>query len=235
MQYIIDIILVAIFAVIVFFAAKKGFFLTLFELAAYIISTVAAKVFSASFAPTVFENYFSSPIRKSIAEQIGDIADKDISKEIEASFDKIPEQLNGILQFIGIDKESIMSQVSDSDFSGKNVLDNIMDKVVSPIAVAVIQTILFIIIVVVLTFVLRLIIKLLDRFIKKLPAINRVNTGLGAALGAIKGLIVVCLLALIIGSFAGITKSQAFVESVNDSLIINATRGVFTSISGYSA
>ncbi|MGN0467940.1 MAG: CvpA family protein [Acutalibacteraceae bacterium] len=235
MEYIIDIILVAIFALIVAVAAKKGFFLTLFELAAYIISAAAAKLFSASFAPTVFENYFSSPIRKNISQQIGDIAQKDLSKEIEASLDKIPEQLNGILQLIGIDKESIMTQVSNSDFSGKNVIDNIMDNVVSPIAVAVIQTILFIIIVVVLTFVLRLIIKLLDRFIKKLPVIKRVNTGLGATLGVLKGLIVVTLVALVVGSLSGITKSQAFVESVNDSLIINAIRGVFTSISGYSA
>lgn len=233
MQYIVDILLVLVFGVIVAFAAKKGFFMTLFELAAYILSFVGAKVFSVSLAPVVYDNCFAATIRSAVENQLGDVSAKNAAKQIEAALEKIPEQLNAVMQLVGIDKETIMQKVSKADLSGKNVINGVMNEIVSPIATAIIQTLLFIILVFVLSLVLRLIIKLLDKFIKKLPVINTVNSGLGAFLGVIKGLIVMTILALIIGSLAGITKSETFVDSVNDSLIINSIRGIFTSISGY--
>ncbi len=234
MQYIIDIAFVAVFAITVAAAAKKGFFTTLFELAAYIVSMISAKLLSTSLAPEIFDKYFSASIKQRLTNSLGDVGSKDYGAQIESTLNSIPESLDGIMQMIGIDKESLLNQISQSDMSGKNVVENVMDKLVTPAGTAIIQTIVFVIIVIVLSIVLRLIVRFLDKIIKKLPAIKQVNSSLGAVLGIVKGVLIVIIAALLVGVVASVTSSESFVTAVNNSLIIKSVKGFLTSISGYT-
>ncbi|MCM1363359.1 MAG: CvpA family protein [Faecalibacterium sp.] len=234
MQYIIDIVLAAVFVLSIFIAAKKGFFVTLFELAAHIVSLVFAKLVSTSLAPGVFEQYFSEGIKARLSANLGDVGVKDYAAQIESALNSIPESLDGVMQMIGIDKESLLTRISQSDMSGKNVVENVMDKLVTPVGVALLQTIIFVILVIALTLILRLVVRLLDSIIKKLPAIKQVNSSLGAVLGAVKGVLLVIVIALLIGVIASVTSSQSFIDCVNNSLIVNSIKGFLTSISGYT-
>lgn len=234
MQYIIDIALAAVFVITVVISAKKGFFITLFELAAYIVSLVTAKLFSATLAPQVYEAAFSTPLSQKVTQLLGEAGSKDYVSQIQSAADKIPDWASGIMEMIGIDKDALVSQLSQSDFSGSNAVESIMNKIVSPVVTAIIQTLLFVIIALVITVVLRIVVKLLNKVIKKLPAIKQINSGLGAVLGAVKGLLVVMLLALVILTLSGVTGLSEFADGVNDSLIIKSIGGLLKSISGYT-
>lgn len=235
MNYIVDIILAVIFVLTIIISAKKGFFATLFELAAYVVSMIAAKVFSASLAPTVFDQIFRQSAEHSLANALGDAGTANYSDQIESFLDKIPGWANGIMDVIGVNKENVSAQLSQIDLSGKNAVETIMNKIVTPVGIAVIQTILFVIIAFVLMIVLRFVVKLLNKFIKKLPAVKQINSGLGAVLGAVKGVLLVIVLALIIGLVSNAVGSSEFADSVDNSLIIKSIHGLLTSISGYVA
>ncbi len=234
MQYIIDIVFLAIFGLIIAVSAKKGFFLTLFELGAYLISIVTSKILSASIAPQVYENFFSRSIKQSVTNALGDVSSVDVSVRTAAAIDSIPEQFDGLIKLIGIDKTALVNQVASSNLSGEKFIQNFMDTVISPISTAVIRVLLFIAISFVLSLVLRIVVKLLNKVIKKLPVIGDINSGLGAVLGIVKGLLVVVLLALILSSVSSFIASKPFVDAVGSSVIVKAVNGILVSISGYS-
>lgn len=236
MQYIVDILLLAVFALMIFLGVRKGLFGTLFELAAYVVSVLTARFASESLTGVIYENYIKTPIKAELTSSLKNVTGKEIAEKVQSFADSIPTQLDSIMKLIGIDKQQLVSSVtSNADTSGKKLVSVIMNKVVEPVSTAVIQTLLFIAFVVVLVIVLRLIIRSLDTVIKKLPVIGKANGALGGLFGAVKGLFAVTICAMIIGGLAGLTKSEKIVDSVNNSYIINALRGVLTSISGYSA
>lgn len=235
MQYIVDIILLGIFGLLVFLGVRKGLFYTLFELAAYVVSVLAARFASVSLTGVIYENYIKTPVKAELTSSLGSITGKELSKKLQSYADSIPTQLDSIMQMIGIDKQQLVSSVSqNADSSGKKLVSVIMKKVVEPVSSAIIQTLLFIVFTVILVVVLRLIIRSLDKFIKDLPFVGKANGALGGLLGAVKGIFAAAICAMVIGALAGLTKNEKVVDSVNNSYIIGALRGILTSISGYS-
>ena len=235
MQYIIDVIFLALFVLIIIRAYKKGFFLTLFELVAYIASLIGAKLLSSALAPVLYHNVIYGGIRKTLEHNLGSIGEKDYAGQAAAAVDSIPSSFDGILKMIGVDRAELSQSIASSEYAGKNLVENLMDKVFDPIITAVVQTILFIVLVIVLTVVLRLIIRSLNKIIKKLPSLKQINSSLGALLGIIKGIFVVVILALLVGAVSGLFHNEQFIETVNKSFIITGSRQLLDSISGYAA
>lgn len=235
MQYLLDLGFLAVFALTVFISAKRGFFKTLIDLAAYVISLVAAKVFSQQLAPMVFHTSFETPLRTQIGEAIGKVGVTDYTAQIETTLRSLPESVNGMMELIGINKEQLITRLSNSPLAGKNVVNSIMDTVATPVATAVIRTVLFVVIALVLSVVLRVVCLFLDKLIKKLPAIKQVNTGLGVLLGVLRGALVVFLVALLVDLIAGFVANPDFIAAVQGSIVENAVQGFLSSISGFVA
>lgn len=234
MSYIIDILLVAVLVAVAVVAAKRGFFATLFDLAGYVVSFVAAKVCSSSFAPKIYTQYFETYIRERVTASLGSVASADYSKQIESAIDSIPQSLSGVMNLIGIDRNELASQASQANLSGENLVKNIMENIAEPVSTAVIRTILFIALTIFLSFVLKIVVRFLDKIIKKLPAIKQINSGLGFVLGAVKGILVVIIVALLVGVVAGLTGNETFINAADNSIIINTVKGLLKSISGYT-
>ena len=63
MSIVLDVAFLAVFALVIFIAAKRGFFATLMALAAYVISLIGAKLLSTALAPMLYENYFQAQLQ----------------------------------------------------------------------------------------------------------------------------------------------------------------------------
>ena len=233
MQYAVDLVLCAVFGITVAIAVKKGFFYTLFELGGYIVSFVSAKIFSEAFAPSVYSGVLEKPITDKVAETLGETGTMGYTEAIEGFFDKIPLWAQGIVEGIGISKESLIENVSTADLQGNNAVETIMNKIVAPIGISVMQVVIFAISVIAFMFVLKVVIRLLNKIIKKLPVIKRFNSLLGGVLGALKGAIIVVIVAIIVLSVSGLSGSEEFAHAVNSSFIVNSVKGILTEISGY--
>ncbi len=233
MQYLLDLGFLAVFGLTIFISAKRGFFASLIDLAAYVVSLVAAKVFSQQLAPAVFRSAFEAPLRTEITEGLAKVGATDYAAQIEAALRSLPASVSGVMELIGINKETLIRRLSESPLAGKNVVNSLMESVVSPVATAVIRTVLFVVIALVLSVVLRVVCTLLDKLIKKLPAIKQINAGLGVVLGVLRGLLVVFLLALLVDVVAGFTANEDFIAAAQGSFVEKAVHGFLTSISGY--
>ena len=231
MSYLLDLCFVAVFALSVFIAAKKGFFATLLDLAAYVLSMIGAKLLSSQLAMPVYTAIVQPPLR----ERIGSAAGADIGAQVAAAIQAIPDSISGVMQLLGISKESLLEKVSGMDLTGKHAIDRLMEAAVDPIASAVVRTALFVIIAFVLCAVLKVVFRLLNRLIKELPAIKQINTGLGVVLGVLRGAVVVFLLALTLGLLCGLTSNEKLIEIVRHSYVEKWVSGFLDSISGYVA
>ena len=214
MSYLLDFCFVAVFALSVFIAAKRGFFATLLDLAAYVLSMIGAKLLSTQLAMPVYTSFVQPPLRERIAQGFGSAAGADIGAQVTAAIDAIPDSINGVMQLLGISKESLIEKVNGLDLTGKHAIDSLMEAAVDPIASAVVRTALFVLIAIVLCAVLKVVFRLLNRLIKELPAIKQINTGLGVVLGVLRGAVLVFLLALALGLLCGLTSNDKLIEIV---------------------
>ena len=233
MSYLLDLCFAAVLVLSVVLAAKKGFFATLLDLAAYVLSVIGAKLFSAQFAPAVYEALVQPHLRARIAQGFGSAADADLGAQVTAAIRAIPDAISGVMQILGVSKESLLQKVEALDLSGKHAIDRLMRAVVDPVGSAVVRTVLFVLIAIVLSVVLKLVFRLLNRFIKEVPAIKQINTGLGVVLGVLRGAVLVFLLALAVGLIAGLTANEKMIDVVRHSYVEKWVSGFMDSISGY--
>ena len=233
MPYLLDILFLAIFVITVIVSAKKGFFASLFDLAATVAALIFAKLFSQSLAPVIFTNSFDAPIRARLSESLGGIASVDYAGQIDAAVRALPEPVAGIMELIGVNREDLLLRLSQSPGAGKTVLDELMQSVVSPVMVSIIRTVLFAVIAVTFTVALRFVCRALNAVIKKLPAIRQVNAGLGFVLGFLRGALVVFICALLLDVVAGFIGNQTLMDLVAGSVVEKSVSGFLASISGY--
>ncbi|MGN0447847.1 MAG: CvpA family protein [Acutalibacteraceae bacterium] len=232
MEYIIDIILAAIFIIIVAVSAKKGFFKSLIDFAGTIVAFIGAKILSDACAPIVYENFLKKGVESALSKNLGEVAVADYTSQAESVIASIPESLNGILQIIGFDKNALIEKVEALNLNGDNLLESLMNTIVDPLATAILSFVLLAVLALVLIILIKILSKLLDEVIKKLPVIKSCNTLLGGVFGVLRGLIGVVVLSMVISLVVSFTNNSELIMSAESSIIINTVKGLIASFSG---
>ena len=232
MTYIIDIILIAIFALVVLISAKRGFFLSLFDLMRTVVSFLAARLISQAAAPVLYSTFIENGAQTYLASSLGNVGTTDYVTQADQALNSIPDSFNGIMQMLGIDKNAIVDKISSADLGGANLVESILNNVVEPIATAIMQFVIFIVLVLAIGFLLKIVIKLLDKIIKKLPKVKKCNTVFGAVFGAFRGIMLVVIISMLLVSVASFISNVEFIQNVNNSVILKIVQNTVTSISG---
>lgn len=232
MEYIVDIIIAVIFGAIVISSIRKGFFMSLFELAGTLISLAISRILSASFAPAAFDSFIRKGAETYLAKALGSVGTKDYALQAQETLNSIPEALNGIMSLMGIDKELILEKIKGADLGGSNMVESLMSSVIEPVGIAILQFVLFIVLTVAVGFILKAVVRLLDGIIKKLPAVKQLNTTLGAVFGVLRGIIVVAIITMLVGILASFIGNETFIETVNNSIIVDVFQKAISTISG---
>ncbi len=232
MTYIVDIIIIAVFLITVIVSYKKGFFKSLFDLIGTLVAILAARIASASLAPKGFEMFIREPAKATLTNTLGTAGTTDYGAQVENAINSIPDSFNGIMSFIGIDKQAVLDKLAASDLAQGNLVDNIMENIVTPVGTAIIQFVLFVILAVVITIVLKIVVKLLDFIIKRLPVVKSLNKGLGVVIGILRGLITVLIVSMLLGTVVSFIGNETIIEAVNNSVIVSSAQEIMSSLSG---
>ena len=234
MAYIADIILIAIFALVIIISAHKGFFKSLIDFAGSFIAIIAARVLSSTFAVPVYDSLVKHGVENTLISRLGEGASVDYTQQLEEVINALPESISGVLQMMGLDREMLAEKISSANLNGENLIESLMNTVITPVATAVIQFIMFAFLAIVLIIIIKFFGRLLDKIIKKLPVIKSFNKTLGGVFGVLRGAIDVVVVSLLISVVAGFVSNQEFMAAVDSSIIINAVRNIFTSLVGIS-
>lgn len=189
---VIDLILILILASCVFDGRKKGFVKMILSIAATIISVLIAHEYSAPVAEWANETFVHEATVNTFAEAIT----YHLNNGAQAIAEAIPEYIVRAAEAGGVAISSVVSDIGssvDAVQAAEQIYDGIYGAIISPI----LSVVAFLVVYAVCNFVLSFGVSFINR-IFKLPVLKGLNKLLGGALGAVKGIIVVCIVSMVL-------------------------------------
>ena len=219
---LLDLILLAIFAFVVFWAARRGFFVTVLRLGAWIVSIAVAQVLGNALAPPLYNAFAAGPARRMVEANIDQAIDShEAAQYAQRILADLPQALSQLAQRAGgVTPEALMENLGEQQFTAANAAQLIEQSIIAPIGIAIIRLALTLLLFLGLLLLCRLIIHKLET-VRRLPVLKQADGILGAALGLVKGGLLLFLLALVLQAAAAFSQpDSAFAQAVDTSRII---------------
>lgn len=197
MNYIIDIVLVAIIALIVFLSSKRGFIVTVFDLFSGIIAFIGARVLAPTVSVLLYDTFAKEAVLNFLTEKYVSAENSiaDAVNNLSSVFDFLPDGVLAYVQEAGFLNGDAVSQ---SIMNSITTVEQLENGIVAPIVTAVIQLVAFAVLAVVLLIVLRIVARIISKIITISKIADKLNTLLGAAFGLLKGFVYVFIIAIVI-------------------------------------
>ena len=230
MSAIVDIILLIVLFVMILAGIKNGFVRCVLSIVAFTLAFAAAVFLSEPAAQTVYDNFAKEPIESAIAERITDTGTAQTAADsTQAAIDSLPEAVVSAASSLGIDVSQLAEQAGSINLNTSDMAAELTDKVARPIALAVLKVLAFAVIFLILNLVLQIVVSVISRLFD-LPVLKTFNRTLGGVLGAVKGLLLVTVLAILLDASTAFITNADFVTAVGNSKIVDiiVSTGVFS-------
>ena len=204
MQLVIDILLIAIFALLVFRGWWRGFMKSILSLGRLILSLVITILFGSAFAAWIDAKFVNPPVFEAVFKKFSDVAAEITASAeggIDALVEKIPDAFRGYLDLESVDPTAeINALVEEWSHTVANGISRVISLILGYI-------LLFVLSFIVLTIVIFIVGKL-----AKLPAIKTVDKLLGLVVAIFSGAIAVIIVSIILGAILGLIGQGEIVE-----------------------
>lgn len=194
---ILDVVMIAVIAVLVLIGVKRGIAKTFFNLLSLLLAGFLAYTASAPLSKWIYDAFISGSIHNTVTQSVAQSAG-DVNSASQNIFDNLPGVLSGILNMFGVTASSVSDSASSAVENFSHTVASALEAALAPAIIsflgALLIGLLFIIFVLILKLISR---KLLKLF--KIPVIRWVNGFLGGALGLCEGL-VLCYIAVFVCS-----------------------------------
>lgn len=218
---IVDIILIAVIAVVAIISAKKGFMMTLFNIAAYAIAGIFSKLFSTPVAEYAYTNFFNEIIIGKLYEIMpSGSVEGEINTVLDNTIESLPGYMQALINHFGVaDVSGVMEQTGVDTLTVEVIEQTYLAPAVTNILSIVAMVILFVL----LGFLLRIVFSFINRIFtrKKHKFIRSTNMILGAAFGALKGVLIAAVIAAVLNIGVPVINNPELTEFVNTSAICN--------------
>jgi len=221
LRVVLDLILLAIVLVVALLAWRRGFFVTVLRLGAWIVSIAVAGALSNALARPIYEAFFAGPAQNMIEQRLGGALNA--SQAAQAAGQVIAELPAAVSQLAarlgGISTESLVAGLDARQWSTANASQLLEQSIVAPIGTAVVRFALALLVFALLMLITRLLCRQLEK-LRKLPLLKKADGILGAALGLVKGVLLLFVLALLLRAAAALAEGTAFAEAVDSSRVV---------------
>lgn len=207
MNYILDLGVLVILALTIYNSVRKGFARSVIELAGYFASLFVSYALSAPLGKWIYTTFLvpfvnktvTTNIAKSISKSAGATANVAISQaQLDKYLSSVPESMRSFLSHYGISTDALSSAAQGAvTQSSQTVAQTIVEKIVLPITYEVGAAIAFAIIFFLCMVVVRFLARAVGR-VFRLPVLRTFDRLGGAAIGLLKGLVLVYLAATVI-------------------------------------
>ncbi len=198
--------------------ARLGLVRSLAGIVAWIAAAVIAVHFCAPFAAACYDRF--------LHERVLALAEENIQSATDATF--TAAYANGILktlpefavkaaESVGVDVQDLQSK---SEQLPHETAEAVEKTILAPVCTAALKVMLFLATLLAVGILAQLILKPVGSTLHKLPLIGSTDRALGAALGLLKGVVLVAVLAMLLHIVAGIAQGE-FARAVDNSRIVS--------------
>lgn len=220
LQFILDILLLAVFALTIIVCAQRGFVRTVLSMLSVLLALALAVALSRASAPILYDAFVEQPATQLVEKQIDETIDIDGTKQQAiAVIEDLPLGLRELAAAIGVDFDALMREINEKNVASSNIAHRLTEGIVKPIALPILQTLSFFAYYIVLSLLLRLAIRLLDKF-TRLPVLKSANKLLGGLLGAVKGILYLILICTVLRLLASFAAESTLAQAVTDSTVV---------------
>lgn len=222
----IDIVLVAFILIITVIGALRGFLKSLFNVIAYVLAALTAKLVSIPVTQYIYTNYISAKVLDTLYEIMpSGSVDGEIMTVIDNVLDSLPSFVSTLASQFGIFDSvkpsggvasSLSVEVIESDYIG-------------PIILSVLSIIVLVLLFILFAAIFRIIFIFVDKAITddSHKIVKSVNIALGAVFGLIKSLLPAGLICIVLNIIAPLINNSSLYSLVNDSFFCGIIAGMF--------
>ncbi len=192
MNIVLDVCIVAIFAITIFMGYYNGFVKMLLNFFGGIACFIVALIFSPIAAEFLQINFFNGFFKDNVASKLEEMLNTASGQiDLERLFADKPQEFTDLLNRFNIDISELEQKFSDFvSNSASDTMDFISGNIVESCAYAVSYVLSFVLILIAANLILRILIWICD-IIFKLPVISTADTLLGVITGGALGLLFV--------------------------------------------
>lgn len=197
MNFVIDIVLVALVALIAFISSKRGFIRTVLDLVSGIAAFIGARFLAPPVSVFLYDNVAKVPVTNFLAVKYANAGDSlaQVINNAAQTLDFLPEGVLAYIKEAGfLDGEVISSEI----LSSITTVEQIESVIVAPVVTAVLQIIAFAVLSIVLLIGLRIAAVFISKVIKISKLADKINTILGGVFGILKGLVYVFIISVVL-------------------------------------
>lgn len=192
-----DIMVVAVVLICIFAGKRHGFMRTVIELVGY-IAVVLLSVAIANYASgAIYNNFVGKSVTVKTEAAIAENG-SDVASSVDKIFEDMPAFVLNTLDACGITKNNVKDKVSGAVTSGASAAGAAVTEALRSPITSVIAVLLSITLFVIGTVLVKVLAKLCNGIVNKIPIVGKANSVLGAIAGALKGLVIACILVWII-------------------------------------
>ena len=225
MEYILDLIFIALAVVMIILGAKKGLIKALLDGLSTIASGIIAYILATPVAKVIYDAFVRGVVKSEFLKGLNDSGTDfgSINEKVNALVNELPEGALNIASKFGFDVNgaisNVVSSAPDSNESlVETLMTNIGDNIFLTITEAVTMIALFIIVSIALTFVIRL----LNKVVKKLPVIKQANKLAGGLLGLVKAVVII----FVISTVLVFVQNEELAPMINSSVILKVVNDI---------
>ncbi|MCH5298982.1 MAG: CvpA family protein [Ruminococcus sp.] len=218
---ILDIVLIAVVALLIIIGAVRGIARTLYNLLSVFLSGFLAYIASKAAAGWIFDNFIAASIEKSVTESLSSAAQSTGNAAQDAILG-LPDYVVGILNTFGVSTDTLAGSVSSAADSSADVVSGAIVGAIAPVFTSVLSVILLVVLFIIFILIFKLLSK---KFLKlfELPIIRSANKLLGGALGMCEGIIICYIFILVCRIILPFSQEPFISPEMIDSSIIFRT------------
>ena len=218
MDFIVDFLIVAVFALCIFVGVKNGLIRSIIGLVVVAAAAALAVWLSEPVASGIYDLFIKKSLETAVAAQLPDMSSAQLtSQNVQEVISSLPAAIVKAAQSMGVDIAAISEKAGSVDLSASNIA---ADSVAKPIAVAVLKVLSFAVIFFVCDFFLQIAAKAVCKLFE-LPVIRSVNRTLGGVFGALKGVFVAVFACLLLDAAASFAPGTQFASAVGASKLVS--------------
>ncbi len=222
MNFLFDIIIIAIIVFSIYRGVSQGFVKSLMKLLSIAVAFAAAHLFHDALAE-VYNHYFFESFAEKVAETITPVIQRSGEMfDLETLFSDMPEVFSDLLSRFSVDTAHLAESFGSFGAASAETLENMSQTIAAPIAAILSKALAYLSIFVVALIVMAILTALID-IVFKLPVLKNANKFLGFILGAVFALLCAYLFSevAVIVIRAGIAvKPEIFNENIIDNSIL---------------
>lgn len=218
MNFIVDLVLVALIILVVAAAVKKGFVGTAIDTFSVVISAFAAYKIFKPVSQWVYDNIVYNMVRTKLIRSIEDSNTLGFADKIQRMTKCLPENGVRFAKSLGINVDALISRVP-AETDNKQLVDAFLTNVANEVIFFLVEVAMFILLFIVLSVVIKIVGKSFSKFLNKIPLIGFFNKLAGCAFGLVKAGAIVLVLCTVMFYLLNSSDDPNILGAINGSRI----------------